>query len=347
MNEPVVSNVENPHVYDVFNGDADGICALQQLRLAYPRESVLVTGVKRDIALLQRVPDDARAHVTVLDISLDTNAQALRRILDAGARVAYFDHHSAQQAFAHPRLQLYLDGAPDVCTSILVDRHLQGRFRKWAITAAFGDNLPVPARMLAATIGMDARSMEALETLGTLLNYNAYGECIEDLHVAPDVLYRAVHAFADPFDFIYASPYYPVLADGYRSDAGRMATRQPYWCSADGAIYILPCAPWARRVSGVFANQLAAQGEGKSFAVLTESTDGSFVVSVRSGQPVLRSANGFCERFPTGGGRKAAAGINALPASELDRFARSFSDYFCAGVPASCGTAHANQQQPA
>nr|MCS5525096.1 acetyltransferase [Candidatus Poseidoniia archaeon] len=32
--------------YDVFNGDADGICALQQLRLARSRTSTLVTGVK-------------------------------------------------------------------------------------------------------------------------------------------------------------------------------------------------------------------------------------------------------------------------------------------------------------
>ena len=39
---------------DVFNGDADGLCALHQLRLAEPRESVLVTGVKRDIALVER-----------------------------------------------------------------------------------------------------------------------------------------------------------------------------------------------------------------------------------------------------------------------------------------------------
>ena len=41
--------------FDVFNGDADGLCALHQLRLAAPVDSVLVTGAKRDIALLQRV----------------------------------------------------------------------------------------------------------------------------------------------------------------------------------------------------------------------------------------------------------------------------------------------------
>jgi hypothetical protein len=35
--------------YDVFNGDADGICALVQLRLAKPIQSNLITGVKRDI----------------------------------------------------------------------------------------------------------------------------------------------------------------------------------------------------------------------------------------------------------------------------------------------------------
>ena len=57
--------------FDVFNGDADGICSLQQLRLAEPRESALVTGVKRDIALLKRVQAESGDEVTVLDVSLD------------------------------------------------------------------------------------------------------------------------------------------------------------------------------------------------------------------------------------------------------------------------------------
>ena len=72
----------------VFNGDADGICALQQLRLAEPRlgmaarsgaarggvpggEDVLITGVKRDIALLVRVQARGADLCTVLDVSLD------------------------------------------------------------------------------------------------------------------------------------------------------------------------------------------------------------------------------------------------------------------------------------
>ena len=32
--------------FDVFNGDADGICALVQLRQVEPRDSKLITGVK-------------------------------------------------------------------------------------------------------------------------------------------------------------------------------------------------------------------------------------------------------------------------------------------------------------
>ena len=58
---------------DVFNGDADGICALHQLRLADPKDSTLITGVKRDIALVKQVQAEADDSVTILDISLDKN----------------------------------------------------------------------------------------------------------------------------------------------------------------------------------------------------------------------------------------------------------------------------------
>ncbi|MYM92056.1 hypothetical protein GTP91_33395, partial [Rugamonas sp. FT82W] len=76
------------------------------------------------------------------------------------------------------------------------------------------------------------------------------------------------------------------------------------------------------------ANQLAAGRSGASFAVLNERDDGSYLVSVRSGAPLAHSACGFCQQFDSGGGRKAAAGINRLPASELGRFMDSFRRYF-------------------
>jgi len=63
--------------YDIFNGDADGLCALQQLRLAEPRAATLVTGVKRDIALLGQVSPKAGDELTVLDVSLDSNRDVM------------------------------------------------------------------------------------------------------------------------------------------------------------------------------------------------------------------------------------------------------------------------------
>lgn len=323
--------------FDVFNGDADGICAQHQWRLAHPAASALVTGVKRDVALLQRVACGAGGEVTVLDIAIDANAAPLRRILDAGAQVTWFDHHSARQAFAHPRLRLVWDDAPTVCTSLLVDRHLGGRYRPWAIAAAFGDNLAATARSLAQELGWPEARIAALAELGTVLNYNAYGECIDDLHLAPDALYRALAPYVDPFDFIAASDEYRMLADGYRADSALMDGLRPLVEWHYGAVYVLPDACWARRVSGVFANRLAVTGGGRAIAVLTPGSDGTFAVSVRSSEPATHAAHVLCERFEGGGGRRAAAGINGLPAADVARFVRAFSDFF-----AGCeGRAHA------
>ena len=76
--------------FDVFNGDADGICALHQLRLAEPRpDARLVTGVKRDIRLLQKLSGTRDAQITVLDVSLDSNRDALLSLLQTGCKSLY------------------------------------------------------------------------------------------------------------------------------------------------------------------------------------------------------------------------------------------------------------------
>ena len=63
--------------FDVFNGDADGICALHQLRLTYPVSGTLITGAKRDIKLLEKVEARASDVVNVFDISMGQNKDAL------------------------------------------------------------------------------------------------------------------------------------------------------------------------------------------------------------------------------------------------------------------------------
>ena len=81
-----------PH-FDIFNGDADGICAIQQIRLNNPQESTLVTGVKRDTLLLKNVISVKNSVLTVLDISSHTNRDSILHLLRQGNTIHYFDHH--------------------------------------------------------------------------------------------------------------------------------------------------------------------------------------------------------------------------------------------------------------
>src|SRR5574339_211935 len=168
--------------YDIFNGDADGICALQQLRLEDPRPSVLVTGAKREIALVERVMPGAGDELTVLDLSFRVNAPAVAQALGSGARCRYFDHHDPGDVPQHPNLRTFIDTAPDVCTSLLVDRYLAGRQRIWAVVAAFGDNLAKSAHRTAELIRLEAMEVQQLRELGECINYNAYGDSVDDLH---------------------------------------------------------------------------------------------------------------------------------------------------------------------
>ncbi|MCW8827304.1 MAG: DHH family phosphoesterase, partial [Gammaproteobacteria bacterium] len=84
--------------YDIFNGDADGICALHQLRLQHPIDSTLITGLKRDINLLDQVIPEKGDQLTVLDISLDKNRAGVERVIEMGAELFYADHHFAGDA---------------------------------------------------------------------------------------------------------------------------------------------------------------------------------------------------------------------------------------------------------
>jgi hypothetical protein len=313
---------------DVFNGDADGICALQQLRLAEPGEGILVTGVKRDIGLLDRVRAGPGDEVTALDISLDKNREALTRLLAAGAQVRYFDHHYAGDLPEHPRLLLRIDPAPDRGTSLLVDEYLGGRFRAWAVVGTFGDNLDDSARRAAEPLGLAPAALDRLRELGVLMNYNAYGERVEDLHFAPDALYRRVQPYADPLEFAEADPAFEQLRGGFGDDAARARALVPELETERVAVYVLPAAPWARRVSGVFANELARAAPGRAHALLTGRGDGSFVVSVRAPLATRVGADALCRQFPGGGGRQAAAGVNQLPESRYDEFVRRLQEAF-------------------
>src|SRR3989338_6463664 len=161
--------------YDVFNGDADGICALHQLRLAFPEANHLITGVKRDLSLLQHVEAASGDEVTVLDLALSQNRDALLAMLDKWVSVRYFDHHVARDIPDHPHLTVMIDTSPDTCTSLLVNRYLSGKHLIWAVVGAFGDNLREAAHKAAEPLGLKPQQLAALRELGEYLNYNGYG----------------------------------------------------------------------------------------------------------------------------------------------------------------------------
>lgn len=313
--------------YDIFNGDADGICALQQLRLEEPRATLLVTGVKRDVRLLDRVDAAAGDELTVLDISLRSNAAGLKRLLAAGARCRYFDHHAAGEVPRHANLKAFIDTAPDTCTSLIVDRYLGGRQRLWAVVAAFGDNLPAAAQRAAAALDLDDRDLERLRRLGECLNYNAYGDTVNDLHYHPADLYETVRPYRDPRDFIEGEPVLEVLANALADDLDRAAALVPQAAGGATALYVLPDTSWSRRIHGFFANQLARAHPKRAHALLVRGP-GGYTVSVRAPIENPRGADTLCSRFETGGGRQAAAGINRLPEADYSRFVEAFGKAF-------------------
>jgi hypothetical protein len=315
-----------------FNGDADGLCALQQLRLAgEPAEeqsAVLVTGVKRDIALVERVKGSAGDECTVLDVSFDVNRFAVTALLAAGVSVRYFDHHFAGEVPQHAHWDVHIDTSPTLCTSLIVDRYLAGRCRAWAAVGAYGDSLVDEGRLAAEAVGLDQARAVQLQQLGLAVNYNAYGESIADLHVPPAELAQEMFPFANPLDFIATSPTFRRLADGFREDMKLARQLRPLRQIPGAILFVLPNAAWARRASGTLANDLAKAHPDSAVAIVSHKSSGDYLVSLRVPRDSAVSAESFCRRFPTGGGRRTAAGINHLPSSELDPFAAAFEVQF-------------------
>lgn len=317
------------HCIDIFNGDADGICALQQLRLDTPQPTAtLISGVKRDIALLDRISTATNRRITVLDISLDLNRHALTQLLAQGNHVFYADHHYSGAIPVSDALHAYIETSPFVCTSLIIDSLLAGAYRSWAIVGAFGDNLDEVALEHADTIELGEDATRILKEIGMLLNYNGYGMTVDDLLIHPADLFREVNRFTDPFSFHRESPLLARLRQGYENDMARAASLLPARTASGSRAFLLPDAAWAKRVVGVFANQLCRDQPKLAHAALIANADGTFQVSVRAPLTTRQGAETLCREFATGGGRAAAAGINRLPRAELEDFLATFAHHF-------------------
>jgi len=184
---------------------------------------------------------------------------------------------------------------------------------------------------LAKPLNLIESQLDLLERLGVYLNYNGYGASLQDLYFDPADLFKRTSQYESAFDFINEdAETFATLESGYADDMARAAQTLPSDSSQQAAVFQLPNASWARRVSGVFGNDLANNFPERAHAVLTEKAGGGYLVSVRAPLNNKQGADEVCRQFETGGGRAAAAGVNHLEEAERDRFVSVLSEYYAA-----------------
>ena len=169
-----------------------------------------------------------------------------------------------------------------------------------------------------------------MENFGIFINYNGYGASLDDLHFEPAQLFSLLAHYDDPLDFIDQDAFhFQQLETGYHQDMQQAQQSEVLRSTSVSAAFLLPDEKWARRVSGVYGNDLANLSPDRAHAVLTSRSDGTYLVSVRAPLNNKQHADTLCMEFPTGGGRRAAAGINALPADQLEVFLDRLNDIYC------------------
>ena len=272
-----------------YNGDADGICSMVQWGLVHGVDGNRITGVKRDIELLDRIEPNSDDEVIVMDISLARNHSMAQRLAQDGVNITWFDHHLAGEKIES--ISAHIDTSDNVCTARIVEQYL-GVDSNWAQVALHGDGLSKHS------------SNPEYRELGELLNYNGYGADLTDLHFHPDELMMKCLESKTPEDFMLSSAF-TKLKQGFASDISNADTI----VEKDG-LFLLPNEAWARRVVGVMAHRINEKGSGPHVIAIDKGD--TFQISIR-GQSGIGE---LCAMFG-GGGRATAGGIDNLPKAEI------------------------------
>ena len=167
-----------------------------------------------------------------------------------------------------------------------------------------------------------------LKQIGLVVNYNSYGQTVEDLFFPPEEIAKAVKACgSDIFRFTEQSDIFPTLFENFSADMSSAVCQEPYSISDNAVIYALPNEAWTHRVMGSFSNHLVSTNKGLACAIAVLNSDGTYRISVRSSINNPYGAGNLCKKFG-GGGREKAGGVNNLDASELDKFKEEFDRTF-------------------
>jgi single-stranded DNA-specific DHH superfamily exonuclease len=301
---------------DVFNGDADGICGILQLRLAGLRSGTPITGAKRDISLLNKLTSVSNASIAVVDISFEQNRTNAVRLLESGCEITWFDHHFPGQVPNHPNLHTHINTNSLVCSSVIIDEFLQGQHRAWAIVAAFGDNLSSTALNLSEKLKLDRESLELFRRLGQAINYNAYGDSKDDLIFDPESILLELEIAETPEKFNRKTDILTTIESEMENDMTKASRLKVETVSDRVRVVYLPDEKWCRRVMGILANRYASEFPDSAHLLLSEK-DGAYVASIRAPKSNPNGAQEIAGQFPTGGGREAAAGINRIGEEDL------------------------------
>ena len=314
--------------YDVFNGDTDGIFAWHQLRLTHPRDAEIVTGVKRDVNLASKVNAEEGDLVTIMDVSHAKNRKDVQRILDSGAIIEYFDHHDPKELIEHPNITYQINTEPNISTGLIVNSHVNGQNQLWSIATAFGDNHLDLAMSMAKSESLSDEQVLILKQIGLVVNYNSYGQTIEDLFYSPEEIAEAARACgSDIFKFLEQGDIFSTLLENFNADMSSAVCQEPFSISENGVIYTLPNEAWTHRIMGSFSNHLVSTNKNLACAIAVLNSDGTYRISVRSSINNPHGAGNLCGNFG-GGGREKAGGINNLPASDMNTFKEEFDKVF-------------------
>ena len=262
-------------LFYAFNGDADGLCALQQLRLADPRDATLVTGVKRDIQLLRRVNAAAGDEVTVLDISLDQNRDDLLPAAGSGRFGSLFRPPLRGRAAAAPR------------TSRRTSRNRPTSARaRWSTAISPAAIARGPSSRPSATTCRSSPSRWPRPPASTRRRPPRWSGSASASTTTPTGMPSAISASIPriwrsrccrsriPMEFVRRSPAYARLGARYEEDMQQARALKPARQVPGATMVVLPDEAWARRAIGVLANELTQAQPDCAIAILSPKAAG-------------------------------------------------------------------------
>jgi hypothetical protein len=309
---------------DICIGDANGLCSLLQWRLHQPKQSSTLALLGRESrldGLIQASPGD---DVLLCDIPMQANRSTLMQLLDSGAQIQYLSHQIGEESLWHPQLQYIEDAPQDSCTSLMVDRILDGKYRQWALVGAYGKRCNASADKLASSVGLPAHERARLRELGELINYNACSVDGQNACIPPVDLYSLMSGYQQAMDFLQSESVASELESVRREDLERAEQIAPYWQDAHASVYVLPDTPWAHRVAGGLGTHLSANEPTRAHAFLRPAANGCFMTRVHAARNNPNGGLTFTDAQADDDCQRAWV-IEHLPDQEIDHFISAFS----------------------